>query len=49
VKTDGEGRAAYRQILPGEYSLKLIAEGVGEAELQTKIEPGENTLRVQLR
>jgi protocatechuate 3,4-dioxygenase beta subunit len=49
VTTDQDGRATYDQAVPGDYEITVSAKGVGKAEVETKLESGENTLRVQLR
>ena len=43
-----DGRAVYRQILPGSYDLVVSQPGVGEARVATAIAPRENVVRVRL-
>jgi len=51
VTTDENGRAIYRQALPGVYeTISFRAEGVGAvAHRQVKLSEGTNVLRVELR
>jgi hypothetical protein len=48
VTADKDGRAAFRQILPGQYEITFIANRIGSARREIAIEPGENSLDVQL-
>jgi hypothetical protein len=49
INTDNEGRAWFRQIVPGEYDLTFRAVGVGTAKLFARVAPGENSLTVKLQ
>ena len=44
ITADADGRATYRQIVPGRYRLKLIEEKAGRAQLEAEVLPGENHL-----
>ncbi|MHC4933575.1 MAG: carboxypeptidase-like regulatory domain-containing protein, partial [Planctomycetota bacterium] len=48
VKADDEGRATYRQIVPGPYSLRVLLREIGEAKVEVEILPGENRVEVRL-
>jgi hypothetical protein len=47
VTADHEGRATYRKIVPGDYTLRLSA-GEAKAELKVRVAPGENTFEATL-
>lgn len=48
VEADADGHAVYKQIMPGRYKLRIMKEGVGEANVEAEIAPGENVVRVRL-
>ena len=45
---DAEGRVVFRRLLPGRHMLSISMPGIGWAELETEIRPGENELEVTL-
>ena len=47
VTADAEGRAVYRQIVPGRYRLRIVHES-GKAEVQAVVSPGENRVSAKL-
>ena len=49
VFLDSDGRGYYDEILPGAYVLRFGAKGIGEARVEVTLDPGENSLQIQLR
>ena len=49
VFLDSDGRGYYDEILPGAYELRFSAKGIGQAQVEVTLDPGENNLQIQLR
>jgi protocatechuate 3,4-dioxygenase beta subunit len=48
IQADADGNASYDQILPGSYVLSFEAKGIGKAQVDVNLAPGENSLEVRL-
>jgi protocatechuate 3,4-dioxygenase beta subunit len=49
LQAGADGRATYRQIVPGRYALAVHVAGRGEGRVEAEIRPGENDVEVRLK
>ncbi|MHC4547376.1 MAG: carboxypeptidase regulatory-like domain-containing protein [Planctomycetota bacterium] len=48
VRADADGRATYREVLPGHYRVRVSQGALGSATAETEIKPGSNTVHFRL-